>query len=51
MGLLGIILTIFATLFILLFTIYFFNLDMKLVACVYTLLGKRFDSMEKETKL
>ncbi len=34
-----------------LFTIYFFNLDMKLVAVIYTALGKRFDAMNRDDKL
>ncbi|WP_157469660.1 hypothetical protein [Clostridium algidicarnis] len=29
----------------------FFNLDMKLVAKMYSYLGKRFDNMEKDTSL
>ena len=51
MKILGIVLIVVLVLFILLFTVYFFNLDMKLVAGVYKMLGKRFDSMEKEAKL
>ncbi len=35
----------------LLFTIYFFNLDMKLIAWVYRKLGKHYDNMKKESKL
>ncbi|MGH4123901.1 MAG: hypothetical protein ACREV6_13320 [Clostridium sp.] len=38
-------------LFMLLFITYFFNLDMKLVAHIYSSLGKRFDNMKKDTKL
>lgn len=38
-------------LLVLLFIVYFFNLDMKLVAKIYSYLGKRFDSMEKDTSL
>lgn len=51
MNVIGTILIIFAVLLILLFTVYIFNLDMKLVAVIYSFLGKRFDSMEKEAKL
>lgn len=38
-------------LFILTFTIYFFNLDMKLVRVVYEKLGKHYDNIEKDRKL
>jgi hypothetical protein len=51
MNLLWLFLIIPAALFVLLFIIYFFNLDMKLVAHMYKVFNKRFDKMEKETKL
>lgn len=37
--------------FALLFTIYFFNLDMKLISVVYRLLGKHYDKMKRDNKL
>ncbi len=40
-----------AGLFVLLFTIYFFNLDNKAVSLVYKMLGKKFEKQNKETKL
>jgi flagellar basal body-associated protein FliL len=46
-----IILIILAVLFVLTFTIYFFNLDMKLVYKIYTSLGKHYDKLEKDRKL
>lgn len=48
---LGIILIVLVVLFVLLFTVYFFNLDMKLVSVIYSFLGKKFDASEKEPKL
>lgn len=51
MNVIGTILIILAVLSVLLFIVYFFNLDMKLVGLIYSFLGKRFDSMEKEAKL
>lgn len=51
MNLLWLFLIIPAALIVLLFIIYFFNLDMKLVSHIYSFLGKRFDNMKKETKL
>lgn len=36
---------------LLLFVVYFFNLDMKLIAWVYRKLGKHYDNMKKEHKL
>lgn len=51
MKILGTISIILAVLFVLLFIVYFFNLDMKLVAWIYKSLNKRFDSMEKDMKL
>ncbi|MDD6728322.1 MAG: hypothetical protein PUE08_03765 [Eubacteriales bacterium] len=46
-----IILIVIAVLFILTFTIYWFNLDMKLVRKIYDLLGKHYDNLEKDRKL
>lgn len=46
-----IILIVIAVLFILTFTIYYFNLDMKLVRKVYDALGKHYDNIEKDRKL
>jgi hypothetical protein len=40
-----------ASALVLLFTIYFFNLDMKLIAVIYQLLGSRFDTQKRETRL
>ncbi|MCT4687095.1 hypothetical protein [Vallitalea sp.] len=51
MNTLGVILIILVALIVLLFIIYFFNLDMKLVSHIYLGLNKRFDKMEKETKI
>lgn len=47
----GITLLAFVGLLVLLFTVYFFNLDMKLVAVIYTLLGKRYDKMKRKNAL
>lgn len=44
-------LKIVVAIFVVLFTIYFLNLDMKLVAVIYQWLGKRFDNEKKETTL
>lgn len=44
---LGVILGFFAVTF----TVYFFNLDMKLVRKIYELLGKHYDTMKKDKKL
>ena len=46
-----IILIIIAALFVLTFSIYYFNLDMKLVRKIYELLGKHYDNIEKDRKL
>lgn len=46
-----IILIVIAVLFVLTFTIYFFNLDMKLVYKIYTALNKHYDKLEKDRKL
>ncbi len=51
MNLIWLLLIIAVVAFVLLFTIYFFNLDMKLVAVIYQMLGKRFDNEKKETSL
>lgn len=37
--------------FVLTFTIYWFNLDMKLVRKVYDLLQKHYDTMKRDKKL
>lgn len=42
---------VIACLFVITFTIYFFNLDMKLVRVVYDKLGKHYDNLEKDRKL
>lgn len=46
-----IILVVIAALFLLTFSIYYFNLDMKLVRRVYDLLNKHYDNLEKDRKL
>lgn len=46
-----IILIVIAALFVLTFSIYYFNLDMKLVRKIYELLGKHYDNIEKDRKL
>lgn len=46
-----IIAIVLVCLFVLTFTIYFFNLDMKLVRFVYDKLGKHYDNIEKDRKL
>ncbi len=46
-----IILIVIAVLFVVTFTIYYFNLDMKLVRKVYDLLGKHYDNLEKDRRL
>ena len=46
-----IVLIVIAALFVLTFSIYYFNLDMKLVRKIYDLLGKHYDNMEKDRKL
>lgn len=37
--------------FVITFTIYYFNLDMKLVRVLYDLLGKHYDTMKRDKKL
>lgn len=51
MSLYWLFLIIPVALLVLLFIIYFFNLDMKLVAVIYKYLGKRFDNEKRETSL
>ena len=54
MGLLKIILIlaiVFVSLFVLSFVVYFFNLDMKLMAAVHPLLLKIYDRRKRERKL
>lgn len=46
-----IILGVILALFIITFTIYFFNMDMKLIRKVYDLLGKHYDNMKRDKKL
>lgn len=40
-----------AVFFVLTFTIYFFNLDMKLVAKIMPVIGKHYDKRKRETRL
>lgn len=40
-----------SSLFALTFTVYFFNLDMKLTAAIEPLLMKHYDSIERDTHL
>lgn len=42
---------IIVALFVLLFGVYFFNLDMKLIRKIYDMLGKHYDNIEKDRKL
>lgn len=51
MSLYWLFLIIPAALLILLFIIYFFNLDMKLVGVIYKALCKRFDDEKRETSI
>ncbi len=51
MSLYWLFLIIPAALLVLLFIIYIFNLDMKLVASIYKSLRKRFDNEKRETSL
>lgn len=51
MNVILIILGVFLALFAVTFTIYFFNLDMKLIRKVYGLLGKHYDTMKRDKKL
>lgn len=46
-----IILIVILVLFALTFTIYFFNLDMKLVRKIYDAMGKHYDNIKKDKKL
>lgn len=46
-----IILCVILALFALTFTIYFFNLDMKLVKVIYDKLQGHYDNLEKDRKL
>jgi hypothetical protein len=46
-----IILGVILALFVITFTIYFFNLDMKLIRKIYDLLGKHYDTMKRDKKL
>lgn len=46
-----IVLIAIAALFVFTFSIYYFNLDMKLVRKIYELLGKHYDNIEKDRKL
>ncbi|MGN0516378.1 hypothetical protein [Eubacterium sp.] len=46
-----IILCVILALFVLTFTIYFFNLDMKLVKVIYDKLQGHYDNLEKDRKL
>ena len=46
-----IILGVILALFVVTFTIYFLNLDMKLIRKVYDLLGKHYDTMKRDKKL
>ena len=51
MEVLFIILGVILALFVLTFTIYFLNLDMKLIRKVYDLLGKHYDTMKRDKNL
>ena len=51
MVVLFIILGVILALFVLTFTIYFLNLDMKLIRKIYDLLGKHYDTMKRDKKL
>ena len=46
-----IIAVVLVCLFVLTFTVYFFNLDMKLVRVIYDKLDKHYDNLEKDKKL
>ena len=46
-----IILGVILALFVVTFTIYFLNLDMKLIRKVYDFLGKHYDTMKRDKKL
>ena len=51
MDVLLIILGVVLCFFVITFTIYYFNLDMKLVRVLYDLLGKHYDTMKRDKKL
>ncbi|MCR4925004.1 MAG: hypothetical protein K5917_01810 [Clostridiales bacterium] len=51
MKVLIILLIVIAVLFLLTFTIYWFNMDMKLVKKIYFALQKHYDSMKRDRKL
>lgn len=51
MSALLIILGVLLGFFVITFTIYYFNLDMKLVRVLYDLLGKHYDTMKRDKKL
>ncbi|MBQ4338027.1 MAG: hypothetical protein IJC37_01220 [Clostridia bacterium] len=46
-----IILGVILALFVITFTVYFFNLDMKLIRKVYDWLQKHYDNMKRDKKL
>lgn len=46
-----IILGVLLAFFVVTFTIYFLNLDMKLIRKIYDLLGKHYDTMKRDKKL
>ena len=46
-----IIAIVLVCLFVLTFTVYLFNLDMKLVRVIYDKLDKHYDNLEKDKKL
>ena len=46
-----VILAVLLGFFLVTFTIYYFNLDMKLVRVLYDLLGKHYDTMKRDKKL
>ncbi len=48
MEVLLIVLGVVFALFVITFTIYFFNLDMKLIRKVYDFLGKHYDTMKSD---
>lgn len=48
---LGIIAIVIAALFVLTFTVYFFNLDMKLTAAIEPLMQKHYDKIKRDRHL
>ncbi len=46
-----IILAVIVSLFLITFTIYWFNIDMKLVRFIYDKLQKHYDNMKRDKKL